>query len=81
MDKSLLSDLSKAGIVPSVGRPADFGITVREYTAEKNCSEPVARRTLDAAVAAGVLAKHPMRTGMGGHSMVYYRPEEWPPKV
>ena len=76
MDKTLLDTLNKAGISPTPKRPDGLGITVKEYMAEANCTEGVARKTLDEAEAAGVLTSCLMRAGAGQHSLVYFRPGE-----
>jgi hypothetical protein len=80
--ESLIEELDAAGYEPSPNRPHGFGITVREYMQQKNCSEPVARKTLDTAKKAGVLEMHMMRTREKAKAeAVYCRPSEWPPMV
>jgi hypothetical protein len=81
MDLTLMDDLKQAGYEPTPMRPKGFGMTVKEYMTEKNCTEAAARTVLDTAKEAGALDLHMMtETHRPGVVGVYHRPGDWPPK-
>jgi hypothetical protein len=77
---NLVADMEAAGMAPDIERPANFGITTKEYMEAKDCTVAVARKMLESAVKRGVLVAHRMYVGMGTHPIVFCRPQEWPPK-
>ena len=62
-------------------RPDGFGVTVKEFAEQKNCSIDVARSLLNSAKDAKILDMHLMK--IGGNkvsSAVYHLSENWPPE-
>lgn len=82
MDVNLLKELTKSGYIPSQTRPNGYGITPREFSRANGCTISMAVATLDRAVEDGILQKHKMRIpGRSGLTVVYHRPQDWPPSV
>jgi hypothetical protein len=77
---SIDEEMMLAGIDTQPVRPEGFGITIKEYYQKKKCPEAAARVALNMAVQKGLLICHKMCTGPGANSLVYCRPNEWPPK-
>ena len=74
MDVTLIDLLDESGIVPDVVRPDGFGITVKEYTAQKHCNDEAARKALERAVELGVLEHQRMiDRATKSRPFVYYK--------
>jgi len=74
--KSLAEELEAEGLAPYPVRPIGFGISVREFMKQFNCTEGPARNRLEQAVKAGKLVKCKMSSGVGACSIIFCRPGE-----
>jgi hypothetical protein len=68
-DSDLLESLPK----PTPQRPKGFGITVREYAIQRDCSIRMARDILDRLVKEGELQKQEMRLSAKSEGYVYHK--------
>lgn len=70
---ALIELLDKEVGEPLLPRPEGFGITVTEYSEEKECSNDMARKVLETAIKKGIMKKEKMITGSGASPYVYFK--------
>lgn len=79
MDKNLLDDI-KANHAPRKMRPADYGITIKEYAKAQSISDDAATKGLNGLVDAGFLICETDWIWHGKAAQIYVRADKGKPK-